>query len=165
MAKAIPELSIDTQTVERLLLTVPVGETVTYTIISALIGRNVQAQARYVLASAIKRVRKQSNMVFAAVRNEGVKRLDDAGKIANAQGHIRKGRTQAKLARAKTTAVDDYDALPNRLKVEHNMVLVQAGAMLHFTSAGTQKKIAGRIQEPKQVLPLRECLDSMKSTL
>jgi hypothetical protein len=118
--RAIPELSIDTQTLERLLASAGIGDIVPYADLSTAIGRDVQADARGCLNTARKRLHKHSRVVFGVVTNVGIKRLNDEGKVGAAGAHIQRGRRQFIRARAAAVAVDDFDALPNEAKVEHN---------------------------------------------
>jgi hypothetical protein len=163
--RAIPEVSIDTQILERALLLVGVGDVVTYAQLSGVISRDVQEEARHHLASARRRVLRGHRMVFEPVMNVGLKRLDDAGKIAAGRWHIKRSRNQAKFAQVKVSAVDDFDALPNNLKVEHNMSLAQTGALLHMTSPRSVEKLKGSFETTKKELSLKACLAAMAPCL
>ena len=163
--KAIPELSIDTQTIEQMLLGVLVGETVSYHTLSAAIGRDVQHGARHILNSARRRVLREHHAVFEPVTNEGMKRLDDAGKIGAGHWHMRRMRNQARYAMAKVSAVDDFPALPNTLKVEHNVLRAQSGVLLHLSSKRITAKLRGAIGSPQKEMPLRACLSAMEPFL
>lgn len=164
--KTIPELSIDTQTIEKLLLAAAIGDIVTYADMTTAIGRDVQHGARHYLRTAIARVlREPHRMLFEAVPNVGVKRLDDAGKIATGRSHLSRSRNQAKYAARKVKAVDDFDALPNALKVEHNVVIAQAGMLRHITSPNTTNRLMEQTTRPVRELPLRACLKAMEPLL
>lgn len=165
--RSIPELSLDTQTMERMLREVPVGGILTYATLSAAIGRDVQHEARHTTRTARQRLLRSDRMLFEPVTNIGLKRLDDAGKVATGRAHLRRSRTQARLAQAKTSAVDDFAALPNHLKVEHNLVLAQAGILRHVTSGATTRKLEKAVNSTNtdRVLPLRQCLDAVRETL
>lgn len=163
--RAIPELSIDTQTLERRLAMVNIGNFISYADLTASIGRNVQGDARGTLNSARRRLLKSLHILFEPVFNEGLKRLDDRGKVGSGRSHVRKAHRQAKMAIAKTTAVDRFDLMPEELKHEHNMVLATAGAMKSMTSEPAQKKLAAAITDTKPRLSLRESLELMKPTL
>lgn len=164
--RAIPELSLDTQTLETLLSSTAIGDVVTYAQMSAAIGRDVQTVGRGHLRTARVRLHRAQQMVFAAVPNVGVKRMDDIGKIEIATGHTRRGRTQYKMAVRTVAAVDNFDALPNDQKIKHSMVAAQAGAILHMTSAVRSKKLAAAIGEHAQKsFKPRESLELMKASL
>lgn len=164
--RAIPELSLDTQTLERALIELPIGGVIDYVDLTMAIGRDVQTVGRGNLATARHRLLKSHRMVFECVKDVGVKRLDDAGKIATGERHLHSSRNHARRASQKTSAVDDFNALPNHLKVKHNTVLALAGALRHMTSAVTTKKIAESVgEEQHKRLGLKECLQAMKPSV
>ena len=164
--KSIPELSVDTQIIEGLLRTASIGDVVTYESMSAAIKRDVQKEGRGNLRTARRRLHKIDHMVFGAVTNMGVKRLNDEGKSAAARGHAHRGRNQFKQASVTATAVDDFGKLPNHLKIEHNVIVAQAGALLHMTSAKSTKALEGKIGDDalKSFKP-KESLELMKASL
>lgn len=163
--RSIPELSIDTQTLERLLRTIHVGDVIAYQTLSASIGRNVQTAARGNMTSARRRLLKIDRMLFEPVVNEGLKRLDDRGKISTGRSHIKRAHTQAVLAQRKTASVDNYDALPDSIKSEHNIVLAQAGTVKHMTSGTTHRRLESSVHGGKPKLSLSESLEIMKGTI
>lgn len=164
--KAIPELSVDTQTVERLLLAVTVGEVIEYSVLTNAIGRDVQADARHIADSARQRVLRSHRAVFEPVVGIGLKRLDDRGIISLGPSCVTRIRNMAKRGAQKLTAVNDFDALPNNLKLEHNVRLAQLGAVRHISSSKSTEKLIGHHSgEAQKTLPLRQCLDAMKAVL
>jgi hypothetical protein len=163
--RTIPEVSIDTQTLERMLTATAVGDVVPYTLLSGAIGRNVQTDARHHLTSARERVRRLYEMVFEPVVNVGMKRLDDVGIVGLGRVYRNRARRLAKRGRKKLVCVQDFAALPNELRIEHNTAMAQLGAVAHFTGDVVTKKIAGAIQANDKTLSLQACLDAMKSVL
>lgn len=163
--KAIPELGIDTQTLERALLALQIGEVISYADLSASIGRDVQREAHGNLATARKRLLRSHRMVFGAVINIGIKRLSDEGKIAAAHGHLKRGRTQFKMVRASVASVDDFSALPNRLKIEHNVMAAQAGAILSMTSSKNTRKLEAAVGDGQKTFKPSDSLELMKRSL
>lgn len=163
--RAIPELSIDTQTIERLLLATPVTGVVEYTALSAAIGRNVQTDARHIMESARRRVLRSHRMVFEPVVNVGLKRLDDVGIVSLGPSYVGRIHNLSRRGAGKLAAVADFDALPNEAKIEHNTRLAQLGAMRYFTSSKTAKRLAAGIDKASKELPLRKCLNAMKDLL
>lgn len=163
--QTIPEVSIDTLALEQLLLTVAISDVIGYDRLSAAIGRDVQADARHLLRTARERVRRSQQMVFEPIVNVGLKRLDDVGIVG--LGGVYRGRIRrlARRGTRKLVCVGDFAALPNELKVEHNVSMAQLGAVAHFTGESTTKKIAGGMEASHKSLPLRECLDAMKVAL
>jgi hypothetical protein len=162
--RAIPELSVDTQTIERLLWDVPVGDVIDYTTLSAAIGRDVQHRARHILDSAVRRVLRDKQMVFAAVSGLGMKRLDDTGVLgvgtqAVAEIGRKSKRTVKKLACAK------YEALTKDGQNQHNVLVSQLGMLAHVTSTSAQKRIAAKVDEAQAKLPVAKMLEAMRASV
>jgi len=163
--KAIPELSLDTQTVERILLSVEVGSVVTYAILSESIGRNVQEDARHIMESARRRVLRSHQMVFEPVIDVGLKRLDDVGIVSLGPSVVGRIHNLAKRGSQKLSSVQDFDALPNELKIELSTRRAQLGVMRHMSTEKVTKKLSGAISEPTKAMPLRQSLEAMKSAI
>jgi len=164
-ARTIPEVSIDTQTLERMLEATAVGDVVPYARLSEAIGRDVQTEARHHLNSARERLRRLREMVFEPVVNVGMKRLDDVGIVGLGRVYRNRARNLARRGRKKLVCVQDFTALPNELRIEHNTAMAQLGAVAHFTGEKTTKKIAGTMVANQKTLPLKACLEAMKGLL
>lgn len=164
--KAIAELSIDTQTLERRLLTVGVGETVSYDELSGLIGRDVQNGARGLLTTARRRLLKNNQMVFDAVANQGVKRLGDEAIASLGDPAINRIHNAARRGVQRITCVQDFDKLPNALKVKHNMSVSLLGAMAHMTRSSSIKKLETRVTNAQHdAMPVAKFLEAMRESL
>ena len=162
MARAIPELSVDTQTIERLLLDVPPNGEITYATLSAAIGRDVQTRARHILNAAVRRVLRNNQIVFAAVFGKGLKRLSNDGVLGVGQEAIvaigrKSRRTVKKLACA------DFDKLKPAERTQHNVLVSQFGMLAHITSSTTQKKLEAHAGHEK--LPVAKMLAAVKESL
>lgn len=163
--RSIPEVSLDTQVLERLLSTAAIGDVVSYDALTAAVGRDVQGEARHHLSSARRRLLRGSNILFEPVKGVGMKRLDDIGKVGTGEVHMKKMRRQASISVQKTSSVDDFNALPNDVKIRHNTVLATGGAVRHMTSMATQRTIAGRVGNERKALGLKDCLDAMRPSV
>lgn len=163
--QTITELSVDTQAIERLLLTAGVNDIVTYAALTAAIGRDVQGNARSNLIAAVRRVLRDHDIVFDAVHNVGVKRLDDAAIVGLGHRYTRKIGRMARRARRKLSKVQDFAALPNALRVEHNLRYAMLSVVGYFAGEKQAKRLAGRIQETMPGVTLRASLDAMKDDL
>lgn len=162
MKKAIAELSVDTQVLAKRLLQVEVGSSISYTELSALIGRDVQGKARYVLTSARQMVERDEHAVFESVHNEGLKRMNDSGVLASgkrAATHIR--RTATKSARRLGTCLT-YDKLSQDEKQEFNLTMAVNGAVLHFTKPSTARALLPKVEHQ---MPVAKALEALKGTL
>lgn len=164
--KAIQELSLDTQTLKRLLREAEIGQIVSYSEMSSAIGRDVPTEARGNLRTARRQLLREHNMVFGPVLGVGMKRLDDAGKIESAHGHARRGRSQYRMAVRTVAAVDDFDALPNDQKIRHSLVAAQAGAILQLSSPTLTRKLEAAVSmHTQKSFKPKESLELMKGSL
>lgn len=165
LMRSLRELSIDTQTLESMMIKVPIGDMVTYHDLSASISRDVQAAARGNMNSARRRLEREHHIVFGAVKGLGLKRLDDVGKVAAANTHVARGRNQFRSAKRVASAVDNFDALPNDAKVEHHVVMAKAVTLLHMTSPQTTKRLQSALADAHRKFEPKESLELMKSSL
>ncbi len=163
MAKAIPELSVDTQVLERRLLTLDVGAVASYAELSALIQRNVQNGARHVLASAVRRLLSEHGRVIACVRNEGVKRLDDLGIVSTGASAIKHIHRASKKATKKLAAVQDYEQLPKEVQARVNVQRAMLGVLAQTTREPQLKRLETKVGE--SLAPTALMLDAMRDTI
>jgi len=165
MKRAIPELSIDTQTVERLLAEAAVGEVVAYSTLSASVGRDVQNGARHILKSAQTRLLRDREMVFAPVWGQGMKRLDDAGIVGTGVSTLRRVHNLARRGGRTLAAVHDFEALPNDQKVKFNLMAAQLGMLTYVTSGRIAKKLEAAAGKSAAPMPTAKFLEAMKESL
>lgn len=156
----VPALSIDTKMLSDRLAKCEDGETVTYADLSAIIGRNVQVEARGNLTSAMHRMLAEG-AVFGSVRNVGVKRLTDAEIVGVGPEIIGRVRRAARRASAKLASVQNFEGLPPAAQTTHNMALSVLGVLAHITKPGTVRKLEARIEQGRQALPLQRTLEAL----
>lgn len=121
------------------------GQVIEYKELSSLIGRNVQAEARYIMETA-RRHAKKERIYFGVVTNVGLQRLDDSGKVKVGSGMLSKIRRTSRRASQTLAAVENFNTLSNELKVAHNTALSVFGIIQQVTSSGMQKKIAAKVE-------------------
>lgn len=121
------------------------GQVIEYKELSNLIGRNVQAEARYIMETA-RRHAKKERIYFGVITNKGLQRLDDAGKVKAGSGMMSKIRRTTRRAAQTLAAVEDFNSLPNELKIEHNTALSVFGILTQATSKKLQTKISERVE-------------------
>ena len=121
------------------------GDVLTYHEMSDLIGRNVQGEARYIMETA-RRYAKKERIYFGVITNKGLQRLDDAGKVKAGSGMMSKIRRTTRRAAQTLAAVEDFNSLPNELKIEHNTALSVFGILTQATSKKLQTKISERVE-------------------
>lgn len=164
--RSIPELSIDTQTLERELAAVVVGDTIAYDDLTAVIGRNVQNGAAHLLQTARRRLQRERQIVFEPVHGEGLKRLDDIGIASSGESARVRMHNLARRTRQKLGCVQDFDALPNDVKIKHNVAMSIFGALSEVTRSASIKKLEGHVANGKHdALPTAKFLDAMKASI
>lgn len=154
---SIPELSVDAQVLARQLEAAKPGEVVSYTTLSAAIKRNVQHEASSVLATARRVVEREQKAVFGAVRNQGLKRLDNVGILSVGEQGIEKIR-RASRRTARHIACADYDALANSDKVRFNTTASLLGAMELATKPSRVKALSAAVETAAAKLPTADVL-------
>ncbi len=163
--KSIAERSIDTDTLVRRLREVDVGGFVSYENLNELIGRDVQNGARHILRSAVMILLREDRRVFAPVRDEGLKRLNDREIVGTGLETTARIRRLARRGARKVTAVENYDALPKADQVAHNTHLSIFGAIGQFTRPRMVQRLTGAVEEAQKRLPLAKMLEAVKSNL
>jgi hypothetical protein len=159
MPRTIPELNIDTSTLQKALAVMEPGAVVSYDALTELIGRDVRDGARGCLSSAMRRLVAEGK-VFACVRGEGVKRLRDTEIVGEGQAVVAKMRRAARRANRKLAAVD-FDALPAASKVQHNLGMSVLAVMEHMAKHSTLKALEARIDQAQVALPVGRTLEAM----
>lgn len=139
------EISVDARVLLARLKSAQVGEIVPYSELSRLVGRDVQKDGRHILVSARKWAR-HDRILFGAVTGRGLQRLDDTGKVRAGSGMMDKIRRTSRRAAQVLAAVEDFNALPNEMKIQHNMSLSIFGIIQQATSSKTQCKISEHVQ-------------------
>lgn len=161
--KAIPELSVDTQVLERRLLELNIGDEVPYQVLSTAIGRNVQGPGRHVLASAVRRLLNEHGRVIASVKGQGMKRLDDVGIVSTGAAAIKHIHRTSKRASKRLAAVADYEALPKPEQARLNLQRAMLGVLAHSTREPQMKKLEGKVGAA--LVPSAKMLDAMRESL
>lgn len=159
--QAIPELSVDARLLSERLAKCEPDELVTYEELGKIIGIDDVREKRGLLQTARRRVLNDKQFVFAAVANEGVKRLDDhnilsVGEQAICQVHKLTRRASRKLLCAK------YDSLSKVDQVTFNAHISVLGALALVTKADKQKHIAEAVEKSAKQLPMASVLELFK---
>lgn len=162
--RRIPELSVDARLLQQRLKIVPVGETVTYETLAAVIGRECRPQhkAYGALTTARARAQRDDGMVFDAVHRVGLKRLTDVEIVAGGAAVIERVRRAARKGTRRLLAVQNFDALPNEAKIKHNAYASMLGAMVSISTERKVKQLEKYVQNTQAALPLAKTLEVCK---
>ena len=153
--------SIDAQTLYRKLIAIPEGGSVTYSDLSAEIGRDVQGVGRSALDTARRMAIREDRIVYGVERGIGLIRLDDKGIVDSSYSRLllvkRTLRNQGRVA----ICVKDFDALPNDYKVRQNATLSVCGALAQALTSKGMAKVEQAVQSNSALpLPLKKTLDA-----
>jgi hypothetical protein len=134
--------SIETQRLITRLRIVPVGSLITYEELTEVAGCNVQ-QARGPLQSARNSLLRIERIAFGTVIGQGLKRLDDVGKINETDTRREAIRRKARGARRLLLSVDDYEHLSNADKLRHAVL----GTYLVLTERAGRKSSIKKLED------------------
>jgi len=149
MKKTIAEVSSETLKCESVLGSLKVGESVSYSILQAAMGRDPQENGRGMLTSARRRLLREKSMVFGIVPGDGVKRLGDVEMIGHGDNVLTRIRRSARRGMAVVLAVENFAGLPEALKLKHNTTAVVLGSVAVLSGRPGQKKLAGKIAQAR----------------
>lgn len=111
-----------------------IGEVVPYSALSEVIGGDAQGAGRHLVASARAMLLKEG-ILFDAVTNVGLKRLDDVGALDATESHLNRSRRAVKRA-SRTLAVSNYEALPEPEKKRHGLYALRIAVQRQFSGRG-----------------------------
>lgn len=139
-------MSLDTQMLYERLEKAQIGDLIKYEELSAIIGSDVQIKGRGSLQSARKMAMRDKSMVFESVRDIGIKRLADAEIVRSGQAYISRIRRHARRGMRVLVSVQNFEALPNDLKIRHNATASMLGAVAQFSGGAAQKRIEDAVE-------------------
>lgn len=154
MEKQQPDfrLSSDSKALAEKLLTVSVGETITYQDMSAIIGRSVQSIGRGALETARSIVQREKRIVFGVIRGVGLIRLNDSEIIDLADKAREHSRRHARRVVKKLICVE-YSSLKKESQIKHNAAISMFGAISEISSTSSIKRLEKQIEETGSEIP------------
>lgn len=153
------KLSVDTDMVHKRIVAANIGEVITYAELTELIGRDVQGAARYVLHSARNMAMREDRAVFGVNTDVGLVRLDDCAVVdAGADGMAKARRAIRKGARV-LGCVNNFDAMPNEKKIQHNTALSLFGALHEAMKPKSVARIEAAVTREAGEIPFAKTLE------
>lgn len=146
--------SADTLIIEQRLRACSVGDIVTYTELSKLLGRDVREHCRGNLTTALKSLA-ADRLIFGTITGEGMQRLDDSQKLATVDSMLQRSRRAAKRVLTRLS-VTDFAALDADGQKKHLVLSAAAGAVELLASQKAQKTISTQVSN--SVLPIGQTL-------
>lgn len=157
--RAIPELSVDTQVLLKVLVGhAKVDEVIPWEVFDEAIRRDVRETAMHLMATARKLAEREHGMVFAAVKGEGLKLLGDEAKARLYEGHLHRERRATKRVIQRMATVN-YDALSPEAQVEHNLGMSMLSALHQATRPAAVKKLKAAVSSANEQLAMAKTLE------
>ena len=150
------ERSADTCIIENKLRSTAIGDFVSYAELSTLIGRDVREFGKSSIRTARATLIGES-IFFAAVPNEGLKRLSNEEALSFSRSFVRKAHSAATRGMDHLSHVP-FDQLSEQSKRNHLATSAQLGAIQLFGKSSSFKKIEGRVNGTDTPVPLGETL-------
>lgn len=158
MADYIKEMAPETRIVIDRLKRMQIGDVVTYGELSAACGKPVSGQT-FNLATARRFLVKHNHMVFEAIRNVGLKRLDDTELATSASDKfVEKSRRHAKRSAQKMACIEDYSRLSPAAQLAHTIKISFFGAIAYMARKGQLEKASQAVAGRSGELPISETL-------
>lgn len=151
------EIHVDTRLLYQALTEVPVGGTITYAQLSAVISREVEGR-NYNLQSALRMARRDNNILFDNILGVGYRRMTDAEIVADSANDISTIRRRAKRSAEKLFKVSDFDSLTADEKVKHATSASVFSAVAQSLSAKGLNAIEGAVKAVGKEIPVAETL-------
>lgn len=132
MTRPAFQMSADARLLYQHIKSANVGDVLTYKVLSGVISRDVNGGTA-ALRTAMRRCQNDHEIVFAAVRGEGIKRLSDVEIVDEAAATTAAVRRKANRGAGRLMLVNDFDALPERQKQQHMARASILASVAHLT--------------------------------
>lgn len=155
--RSIAEVSLETRLVIDRLGKAKPDEVVSYTELSALVGRDIRYAGRVNLDTA-RRYWEREGRCFGVVRTVGVKWLPDVELPGEGPRAATRMRRIARRALRKLTCFESFDELP--VDAQRQVIAYQStfGAVELVTKVSSTKKLEAKIGETMECLPATKTL-------
>lgn len=162
MRQTIAELSIDTRLIIERLDKAAIGDVVSYSELSGIIGRDISTA--YHLTRTARKKLLASKKYFEPVPGVGFKRCNDSEKVASGGTYITKSRRACKRGATITTSVDNYDTMSKDDQIRHNSQLSLMLTIRAMSTPSKLKAIESRVEDAQQSLTMKKTLDAIASS-
>ena len=160
--RIIGEASIDSRMLYQRLAEMDVGEFISYSDLSAIIGRDVQGEARNCLNTARFICERENDKTFGVVRNEGLKCLSSSEVVLTALSSVEHIRRTSRRQIKRMRCVKDYDGLAPEEKIKFNTYTSILAVMTTMTKGSNIRKIEAKVEETQDQLPYAKALEAFK---
>lgn len=144
------EVSVKTLAAQAILAALPVGGTATYSELSAAMGVQSDGKGRGYVASARRRLLRESDMVFSCVPKVGIQRLNDEAIVGKSDGVISRIRRAAiRGGRELIRGVQKFEEMSQGMRWTHNAHAVVYGAIRTLSGKASRRKLLARVSDVK----------------
>jgi hypothetical protein len=158
----IGQVSTDTRALVDAGKLIAVGSVWPYEEMTAILGRDIQGDARSVLESARRIMEREYNIVFGVIRNVGLKHLTDDEAINTGQGTIDHNRRMSRRAAKRIASLKSPETVSQAAQTKQFTFLSLFGAIVHMTRPRQIEKLSSRVEAAHKELPLAKTLDAFK---
>lgn len=149
--------NFDVQLIKEQLYEIQEGEIITFSALSALVGKDLQGEAYHLLHRAMLEM-ESDGYVFQNIRNVGYQRLTDEGR-AMCDRTIRSIRNKSIRGIRQKTANINFAALGRAAQVTHNVHVTMLSMTKNLTTRKAMKRIERRLSN------LTDKVDNIQSIL
>lgn len=154
------QMSVDARLIAQHLSAARIGDVIPYSVLSKLVSRDVDGSFGP-LRTALNRVEKDHNIVFATIRRHGIKRLSDAEIAGTCESAYRSIRRKSRRATERLGRVANFGALPPELQAKHNTGMSLLGVVSALTTESAVKKTETITAKHQRALPMAETLKAL----
>jgi hypothetical protein len=144
-----------------ILRTVPAGETISYEALTATIDTDVRKEARHLLYSARRIVRREDALVFRPARGVGLRRLTDSEIATSGSAFLRHINRTSRRAVQTLGCVQDFPRLKPDEQIKHNMAMSLFGVFHEITKTRGLKQIEATVAIMQKSLPYKETIRAL----
>lgn len=160
--KTIREVTVESRLLYQRLQKMEVGELITYSELSNIIGRDVQDNGRGSLNTARRMCEREDQKTFGVITNEGLKCLNGSEVISTAEytaGHIKR---TSRRALKRLNCVGDMNQLSNDEIIKMNTYASLMGAFVVMGKESNVKKLSSAVEKTQDQLPYTKTLEAFK---
>jgi hypothetical protein len=151
------ELAIDTRLIYQCLTTAKEGDTITYQQLGEAVSRKVVG-ADYHLQSALRRAKRDDDMIFDNIMGVGYRRMTEAEIVSSSDNDLSRIRRGAKRSTEKLFKVKEYEKLSPELKIKHGVNASIFGALSGALTKSGIAAIENAVRASGREIPVNETL-------
>jgi hypothetical protein len=160
--KGIADISMETQLLVRRLRDTKIGDLLTYEDLSKVARRPVGDSLRGPLTSARRKLLREERIAFVTIAGTGIRRATDEEKVAMGVDGMSRMRRQGRRSLRQIYSVENFDAMPPEVKVQHNVTATVLNLFVEVSGAKKQKQLTAAVEKQGNMLPLEASLEHLK---